>query len=284
MKEREPTASQLREARERFRELLAREGSQEAEFQDLFSSCPFILSNALPLQLSPADIIPQGRLGECGADFLIYPQPIPLIYGAIELKRPDTVIVTVPRQDTIVLSRDSATALAQARETARRLQRRIDGSLPLCAIGGSEYLFLIVGVASDLQRKADTENMRRQLTELLPANCKLIPFDTLLNLFERTIPPIVYFLRPAIGQRPTRSPEWLAAAECCIVYVRKTRGPDSPDITHVQDALRKSGHNHDHAFVLNLLYELIDDGVLGTTDSLFPPWEALYFVRERNSK
>jgi len=278
MAENQPKVSEVRAAQERFHELLSHEGSPESEFQSLFSSCPFILSNALPLQLFPADIVPQGKPGERGSDFLIYPQPIPLVYGAIEIKRPDTAIVTIPRKDTIILSRDSATALAQARDTARRLRRRIEGSLPLCAIGGSEYLFLIVGLAAELQRKADTKKLRRKLTRLLPANCKLVPYDTLLNLFERTITPVVYILKPATGWTLTRTPEWHAAAECCIDYIRKSREPDSPDIIHIQNALRDAGHNHDHGFVLNLVYQLVDDCVLGTTDSVYPPWETLFYV------
>jgi hypothetical protein len=273
-----PRARDLREAREEFRELLARGDSREEEFQRLFSRCPFILSEGLPLHLRSADILPQGKPGCRGADFLIYPQPLSLVYGAIEIKRPDTTIVTVPRKNTLVLSRDSATALAQAKETVMDLRGRIEGSLPLCAIGGREYLFLIVGLLDELRMKAATERLRRQLGVLLPANCQLIPYDVLLTLFEQAIPPVVYVLKPETDWVPARSAEWHAAAKACVDYIRETRGPNRPDITHIQSAMRDSGYPHDVGFALDVLGQLVKDGVICETDSLNPPWETLYDV------
>ncbi len=276
MADHQPNAKDLRAARDRFRDLLSSDGSSESAFQSLFSDCPFILSNALPLHISPVDIIPQGKPGERGSDFLIYPQSIPFVYGAIEIKRPDTPIVTVPRKETIVLSRDSATAFAQAKASAAVLHHRIEGALPLCAIGGSAYLFVVVGLASELQYKANTERLRRQLRELLPANCTLLPYDTLLWLFELSVPPATYLLRPTLQWTPTRSPEWQAAADFCVDYARKNVAPDLPDITHFQSALHSAGYNHDHGFVLSLLSQLVDDGILVESDSTYPPWETLY--------
>jgi hypothetical protein len=281
MTEHRPKMGELQEAREQFRELLSREDTSESEYQSLFSRCPFILSTALPLQLFPTDIVPQGKPGERGADFLIYPQPTPLVYGAIEIKRPSTSILGVPRKDTIVLSRDSATALAQARESARRLRGAIEGSLPLCAIGGSEYLFLIVGLATELHRKVDTDHLRQQLTGLLPANCKLLPYDTLLNLFERTVPPPVYLLKPASGWVFPLSDEWSAAAKCCIEYIQKNARPDSPAVFEIIDALREAGHIDDFGLAHKFIDQLVKDQVLGEYDSLYPPFETLYFVRYR---
>jgi hypothetical protein len=278
--EHKPDIRQLHCARDRFRELLSREGSPESEFQDLFTSCPFILSETLPLKLRSVDIVPQAKPGARGADFLIYPRPIPFIYGAIEIKRPDTPILSIPRRDTLILSRDAATALAQARKSASLLKTRIEGSLPLCAIGDSAHLFLIVGLATELNRKINTNHLRQQLDSLLPPNSKLVPYDTLLGMFEREVPPIVYFLTPATEWLRPQSPEREVAVRCCIDYVRKhPPRPDSPDSFEIAQALREAGLITDFSEVLDLLSQLVADGVLGETDSLYPPFETLFYLR-----
>ena len=69
----------LLNARDEFRDLLAKKGTREDEFQRLFSQHPFLLSNSLPLSLAPADIIPQGRPGKAEVDFLVTLQPSKLM-------------------------------------------------------------------------------------------------------------------------------------------------------------------------------------------------------------
>ena len=119
-----------------FSELLNQGTAVEAEFQDLFARRRYILSSALPVRVEPAEILPQGRPGKEEVDFLIFPRPgrQALAYGAIEIKRPQSKILSVPRKDLLVLSKDAATALAQAQKFSHSLRQRLTG-----AIGAPQY-------------------------------------------------------------------------------------------------------------------------------------------------
>src|SRR5438876_2370 len=111
----------LRDARERFGLLLQRR-TRESDWQKLFAECPYILSGALPLRLAADQIRPMGRPGRSEPDFIWFPRPDrgPSTVGFIELKRPDSRILSVVRKDTVVLSRDAATAISQAQSYALR--------------------------------------------------------------------------------------------------------------------------------------------------------------------
>ena len=60
---------QLREARDRFVALLEDDRSLESEWQSLFTECPFILSECLPLGIGPQRLIPCEPFKE-EADFI----------------------------------------------------------------------------------------------------------------------------------------------------------------------------------------------------------------------
>ena len=103
-----PSQKDLRDAREQFDALLSRR-TLEAEWQTFFTDHPYVLSLSLPLRLQPRDIIPMGRHGRTEPDFLFYPRHLapPPFYGVIELKRPDSPIVTVTRQNVARLTGDA---------------------------------------------------------------------------------------------------------------------------------------------------------------------------------
>jgi hypothetical protein len=193
----------LLEARDRFHTLLDNPRTLEVEWQNLFTECPCILSESLPLRIHPDDIHPLGRPGRSEADFLFYPhEPTALSpYGVIEIKRPNTRILRVPRRDTLVLSADAATAMAQARVYAMNLERQYSARADrLVVIGNELHVFLIVGMSDDIARKATTDLLRAQLAGLFPQNFRLIPFDTLLSLFEDNIKPHVHILNTSLPQ------------------------------------------------------------------------------------
>src|SRR4051812_17734462 len=150
-----PTLQQLNEARARLRSLLATSAS-ESEFQALFSACPYVLSQSLPLRLSPSDYQPLARPGKSDPDFIFYPRaPGPVhSFGVIELKRPDTTLLTVPRRNVVLLSRDAATAVAQAQRYCRELEARLATWLTSnMIIGSNSYTFVIAGMSDELVRK-----------------------------------------------------------------------------------------------------------------------------------
>ena len=87
--------------------------SLEKDWQRFFAEHPYVLSMSLPLRLEPTDIIPLARPGRNEPDFVFYPrdlQPLPF-YGAIEIKRPSTSIISTPRANTVILSRAAETAI-----------------------------------------------------------------------------------------------------------------------------------------------------------------------------
>jgi hypothetical protein len=190
---------QLLDARDEFYALLDRSGTDEREFQNLFSKHPYILSNSLPLRLEPVDIQPLGRPGKSEVDFIFYPKQnrIPYIYGSIEIKRPDTKILKSPRKNIITLSSDATTALAQAQVYNQELRKEFkSGDRPLVAMGNEEYIFLVLGMQAELEDKVSSAELRRQFDGLLPTGCRLFPYDTLLKSFERNILPSVHILVP----------------------------------------------------------------------------------------
>jgi hypothetical protein len=194
-----PDRKQLLEARDEFYGLLSQSGTNERDFQNLFSRHPYILSNSLPLRLEPADIQPLGRPGKSEVDFIFYPDKsrIPHIYGSIEIKRPDTKILRTPRKNIITLSSDARTALAQAQEYNQELRKKFDsGSRPLVALGNEEYIFLILGMQVELEEKISSAKLRRRFDGELPPGCRLFPYDTLLKAFEQNIVPSVHILIP----------------------------------------------------------------------------------------
>lgn len=179
----------LLRARDKFRELIAIKDVREKEFQRLFSEYPFILSHALPLALKPSDIVPLGRPGKAEVDFLIKPEEVGnRVYGSIEIKRPSTKILAKPRKGILRLTSEASTALAQGQKFSGELGDELNQlDRPLVDVGKSEYVFLILGMQTELQQKISTEGFKKQFLNLLPSGCFIIPYDTLLSSFEESI-------------------------------------------------------------------------------------------------
>jgi len=198
-----------------------------------------VLSMSLPLRLEPADIFPLGRTGRTEPDFLFYPRrvnPIPF-YGIIELKRPDSPVITISRSNVAVLTRDAETAVRQAQIYAKRPSSFLPIELhqPSLFLGNSAYLFVIMGMSEELSRKLGNELYRESVREMLPSNLQLLPFDYILRRFEDQVPMQTYFLIPIAVELAKLSPEDFAtrleevaaAARAAGVYV--TIGGVSPN-------------------------------------------------------
>lgn len=193
----DPTHSELSRSRDLFRHLLDRT-TTEREWQHFFTDHPFVLSRSLPLRLEPADILPLGRPGRAEPDFAFYPRgihPIPY-YGVIELKRADSPIVSTPRSNIAILSRDAETAVQQALAYSRQpcsfLPRELD-ERPLI-LGNRAHLFVVMGMSSEIVSKVGLDLYRETVERTLPGNLQLLPYDTLLHMYESGLPPKVHFL------------------------------------------------------------------------------------------
>jgi len=196
-----PSKAELHTARDRFAELLKREGSLEREWQRLFSEQPFILSESLPLRLKPSQIVPLGRPGRSEPDFVFYPDTDSNVlssYGVIELKRPSTSILGAPRRQVLKLSSDAETAHAQAKLYAAELSRQLYAAPErLLAVGGRAHIFLIVGHSNEIRAKVISAIEQQQFDGLLPAGVQLLPYDTLYKMFEKRVPPKLHVVVPA---------------------------------------------------------------------------------------
>lgn len=193
-----PSLRQLREAREELSDLILHRRN-EAEFQSLFSRCPYVLSEALPLRLSPTEIRPLARPGRSEPDFIIVPKSGRGLesVGVIELKRPSTSLLTTPRKGIALLSRDVATAVAQGRHYCRQLRAELALSLSqTLVISNSDYVFVIAGLTDEVTRKLNSLALYDDLRAQLPGGCQVIPYDELLRRFDDTLPPRTFMLVP----------------------------------------------------------------------------------------
>lgn len=190
----------LREAVDRFDALL-RCSAKEADFQRLFAECPYILSRTLPLRLEPSDIHPLGRPGRSEPDFVIYPKPGSLAgdYGIIEIKRPDSAILTRPRKGVVMLSRDAQTAVSQSSVYQQQLAAPTAMGEALLMLGSRSHIFIIMGLSSEIANKLGTDLYSRQVVGLLPSDCRLIPYDSLFTAFNATVPPRMLMLVPELS-------------------------------------------------------------------------------------
>lgn len=196
----QPTNKDLLRARDEFRFLLERK-TTEPEWQNFFGGSPFVLSMSLPLRLAPHDIVPMGRPGLTEPDFVFFAKgvgPFPT-YGVIELKRPDSQIITVMRSNVAILSRDADTAVQQAvmysqMRSQWQLQTKNDSILVL---GNRAHLFVIMGMSAEISRKLGVQLYKEMIENRLPGNLRIIPYDGLLQGFEAQIPLPVHVLIPA---------------------------------------------------------------------------------------
>lgn len=189
---------QFRQARDRFVELLENPGSLEQEWEALFTDFPFILTECLSLGIAPAQLIPC-KPGRAEADFYFYPRANdPLSrYGVIEIKRPQTRILSTPRKDVILLSPDAATALAQAQKYAIELGASITRTpAQSLVLGSPHHLFVIAGMSTEIERKVTTELHSMQFHRLLPLDCRLFTFDQVRESLESRTPPVVHVVLP----------------------------------------------------------------------------------------
>ena len=191
----QPSDSELRRAYEEFRSLLAGP-TVEADWQQFFRDNPFVLSRSLPLRLDPREIIPCGTPGKSEADFIFYQRTGGTVsaYGTIELKRPDSKILTFPRKDIVLLTRDADTAMKQAEKYANSLVLPND----ILILGSAQYLFVIMGLSSELTLAFGRDVIRAEMDRLLPRGCQLLPYDTLLQRFESTLSNPCVVLVPAL--------------------------------------------------------------------------------------
>jgi len=191
------TKGQLRNARERFQALLQNRDTSEKLWQGLFADCPFILSESLPLRLLPSDIHPLARPGRSEPDFMFFARESAMpVFGSIEIKRADSPILTLPRKQIITLSRTASTALQQAREYTRQKQPIVSLHDTLF-VGGATFVFVIMGLSDEIITKVTSAVLEEQFRRLVPRGCQILPYDTLLRLFERATPPRVILLVPA---------------------------------------------------------------------------------------
>lgn len=185
-----PKIKDLQEARECFRALLAQR-TTEKDWQKFFSRYPFVLSRALPIRVSSSNIFPRGRPGTSEPDFIFYQDSWGKIfsYGVIELKRPDSQILTIKRKNIIQLSGDANTAVRQASQYVRSVPNDL---LILeekaVFLGNESYLFVIMGLQQEILKKTAKDFLRLQMLDLLPFNCQILPYDEVLNRFESTLP------------------------------------------------------------------------------------------------
>lgn len=191
--------NKLKQARDRFHDLLARK-TKEAEWQRFFAEHPYVITPSLPLRLEPRDIVPMGRPGKTEPDFIFYPQASSSVnfYGVIELKRPDQKIATVTRENVALLTRTAQSAVLQAEQYCAHAPELIRSELSghHLFLGNNRYLFVIMGLTNDLIFQPGNELYRDMIQNRLPGNLQILPFDLLLDNFEKRIYREIYILVP----------------------------------------------------------------------------------------
>jgi hypothetical protein len=194
-KDKLPDNKKLRSARKEFEDLLARK-TIEPDWQRFFTEHPYILSISLPLKLEPRDIIPLARQGVTEPDFIFYPKritPTPF-YGVIELKKPDSKIVTVTRSNVAILSRDADTAIEQTKAYSDSIMKRDN----VLFLGNNLYLFVIMGMSTDITSKLSSSLHHEMIQNKLPKNLQILPYDYLYQRFDQEIPPKLHVLVPDV--------------------------------------------------------------------------------------
>lgn len=194
---------ELREARDRLEDLIERQ-AEERSFQELFSQCPYIISEALPVRVAPTDIVPMARPGKSEPDFIFFPKSRDSFgeFGVIEIKRPDSTIATVTRKNIVTLSRDAETAISQCQYFLHNLDPTVLAKpKESLMLGMKGNIFVIMGLSEQLYQIFLDDLMRQQLERRIPDNCRLLPYDIVLENFKKSIPRRVRFLVPAIEKR-----------------------------------------------------------------------------------
>jgi RNA polymerase sigma factor (sigma-70 family) len=196
----QPTDKDLQRARDEFRAMLEQR-TEEAQWQKFFSDNPYVLSMSLPLRLAPEDIVPMARPGRSEPDFVFYAkklEPVP-IYGVIEIKKPDSRVITLTRSNAAILSRDAATAVQQVIDYSKHQKNHLKPKQDsILFLGNQQYLFVIMGMSTEFGKKLGLELHQKMIAKHLPQNLKLYPYDGLLRCFEAQIPTLLHVLVPAV--------------------------------------------------------------------------------------
>lgn len=197
-----PNEKILRNARKEFERLLTQQ-TNEPEWQEFFTVHPYVLSLSLPLRLEPQDIMPLARPGESEPDFIFYPKKLtpPPFYGVIEIKRPNSKIVTIARSNIAILSRDAETAIEQAKFYSGTVRSTIMKRDNILFLGNELYIFVIMGLISELKSKLDNSFLHHMIQSKLPHNLQILPYDYLLKRFEQEIPPKLHVLVPTLDDK-----------------------------------------------------------------------------------
>ena len=190
-----PNEKILRNARKEFERLLTQQ-TTEPEWQEFFTVHPYVFSLSLPLRLEPQGIIPLARPGKSEPDFIFYPKKLtpPPFYGVIEIKRPDSKIVTISRSNIAILTRDTETAIEQAKFYGGTVREAIMKSDKILFLGNELYMFVIMGLTSELNSKLHNGFLHDMIQPKLPHNLQILPYDYLLKRFEQEIPPKLHVL------------------------------------------------------------------------------------------
>jgi hypothetical protein len=194
---------QLRQARDQFAALLENPDSPEREWQKLFTNSPFILTDCLRLGIAPQQLIPC-KTGRAEADFYFFPETEdPLSpFGVIEVKRPNTPILRVPRKDVICLSAKVTDAVAQAQKYATELKAEIVNSRSqLVIFGNLLHMIVIAGLSGEIARKVTMQLHSSQVANLLPPECRLVCFDELFQSLASKVPPVFHVVDPWYHER-----------------------------------------------------------------------------------
>ena len=194
-----PSLQDLHKARDKFSDLITNHAA-ESYFQQLFSQCPYILSEALPVRVSSAEIIPMGTPGKSEPDFIFYPKSNDSIgdYGVIEIKRPSTKILTKTRKNIVTLTRDAETAVSQGGYYLEKYKEegKIRNTRSL-VLGSKGHIFIIMGLSEQLKDRFFDELSWQQLEGRIPQNCRLLPYDIVLDAFTRAIPTRFHLITPS---------------------------------------------------------------------------------------
>jgi len=193
-----PSDSDMRAVRRRWEDLLGR-ATVERDWQEFFAEFPYALSASIPLAVSPVDFFPLARPGKEEPDFYFvektaYPFPT---YGLIELKTPNTKLLTRYRKKVPILSREAAGAVDQIQKYARdELPSLVSIPKTAIALGHAAHLFIVMGLSDQIADAVTREVLGSPARSLLPDGIRILPFDILLRRFEAKIAPKVTFLLP----------------------------------------------------------------------------------------
>jgi hypothetical protein len=224
--------------------------TKETQWQKFFSDNPYVLSMSLPLRLTPRDIVPMGRPGRTEPDFVFYSknlEPLPT-YGVIEIKRPDSTIITLTRSNAAILSRDAETAIQQATDYSLSQQKNQLQAKPesILILGNQAHLFVIMGMSTEFGRKLGLELYKEMIEKRLPPNLRLIPYDTLLKGFEAQVPTPLHILVPVLENdlTPSKEDEGLASSIDRVLLERAIEAlPPGYRIIYVLHDIE--GYDHD---------------------------------------